>query len=156
MSTRSLATRENHAHAESLASLGFGSFELNNRKTVGVREEFLDLGLVANGFRSCTLVNLHAQGTVLEGDRELRLIGLTGLGQYREIFGHCLFLFYLPRIRGFLVKIRRKYSNYSFQEPKSTSCGRGPSSEKLKPILAQAPTLRLDHDHTSMVAALAF
>ena len=105
MSTRSLATRENHAHAESLASLGFGCFELNNRKTVGVREEFLDLGLVANGFGSCTLVNLHAQGTILEGDRELRLIGLTGLGQYREIFGHCLFLLLIPQKGGFLVKI---------------------------------------------------
>jgi len=43
-----------------------------------------------------------------------------------------------------------------FKNQKVLYAGGTPARKNLKPILAQAPTLRLDHDHTSMVSSLAF
>ena len=93
VSTRSLATGQNDAHVESLTGLSLGSLLHGDvRCTVGVREQSLDLGLVAHGFGSLTLVEGDLESAVAESGGEFRLVGLAGLAEDGQIVSHCFFL----------------------------------------------------------------
>ena len=93
VSTRSLAAGEHHAHVQSLTGSSLGSLLHGNvRCTVGVREQSLDLGLVAHGFGCLTLVESDLESAVAESGGEFRLVGLAGLAEDGQIVSHCFFL----------------------------------------------------------------
>ena len=101
VSTRSLATGEHHAHVQSLTGSGLGSLlHADVRSAVGVREQGLDLGLVADGLGGLALHESNFESAVAESGGEFRLVGLAGLAEDGQIVSHCCFLLSLRRLAG--------------------------------------------------------
>lgn len=93
VSTRSLTTGKDNANVQSLSfAVSLAGLQLNVRSTVGVREQGLDLLLIADGFSCLTLVECYVESTVAESNGEFRLVGLAGLAECRQIVSHCFFL----------------------------------------------------------------
>ena len=89
MAAGGLPAGEDNADVDGLGRGGLGGFlHRDVGGAVGVGEERLDLGLVADGFGGLALGEDDLQRAGAEGGGELGLVGLAGLGKDGQVVGH--------------------------------------------------------------------